>query len=185
MKKQRSSPTQLQPAFRFDLAASKPTISEHGNTIREANRKDFPVLTGNAVAFFQIDMKPGALRVPHWHPNAWELDYCVGGAARFWITGPDNDNNQVNQVIDLKPGQVIFIPQGWFHAIKCISPTDLQLLLTFNNTLPSDIGIPVGLEGLGDDVFAQAFEVSPSVFKSFNTSNKFFAPPAKTSRPAR
>ena len=96
--------------------------------------------------------------------------------ARFWITGPDNDNNQVKQVIDLKPGQIIFIPQGWFHAIKCISDADLKLLLTFNNGLPTDIGIPVGLEGLGHDVFAQAFGVSPEVFNNFNTSNKFFAP---------
>ncbi len=171
-----SSTIPLQPAFRFDLAASKPTISEYGNTIREANQNDFPVLAGNAVAFFTIDMKPGALRVPHWHPNVWELDYCLQGEARFWITGPDNNNNQVKQVIDLKPGQIIFIPQGWFHAIKCISGADLKLLLTFNNGMPSDIGIPVGLEGLGADVFAQAFDVSPSVFNNFNTSNKFFAP---------
>ncbi len=179
MKKNQSSDiTPLQPAFKFDLAASKPTISEYGNTIREASRNDFPILAGNGVAFFAIDMKPGALRVPHWHPNAWELDYCLEGAARFWITGPDNDNNQVKQVIDLTPGQLIFIPQGWFHAIKNIGAADLRLLLTFNNGLPSDIGIPVGLEGLGDDVFAQAFDVSPEVFKSFNTGNKFFAPAA-------
>src|SRR5579864_28095 len=94
--------------FKFDLAVSKPTISEHGNTIREANQDDFPVLAGNAVAFFTIDMKPGALRVPHWHPNCWELDYCLQGEARFWITGPDNARNIVKQVIDLKPGQIIF-----------------------------------------------------------------------------
>jgi oxalate decarboxylase len=165
-----------QPVFTFDLAASKPTISEHGNTIREANQSDFPILTGNGVAFFAIDMKPGALRVPHWHPNAWELDYCLEGEARFWITGPDNENNQVQQVIDLKPGQIIFIPQGWFHAIQCISSGDLKLLLTFNSTMPTDIGIPVGLEGLGAAVFAQAFGVSPTVFQSFNTTNKYFAP---------
>jgi oxalate decarboxylase len=153
-----------QPDFRFDLAAREPTIREHGNTIREANQKDFPVLAGNAVAFFMIDMKPGALRVPHWHPNAWELDYCVEGNARFWITGPDNDNNQVKQVIDLEPGQLIFIPQGWFHAIQCTSATDLKLLLTFNSGMPTDIGLPIGLEGLGAEVFAQTFGVSPDVF---------------------
>lgn len=173
----RSSALAVVPSFKFDLAGSKPTISEHGNTIREANRNDFPVLAGNAVAFFMIDMKPGTLRVPHWHPNCWELDYCLSGEARFWITGPDNTRNMVKQVIDLKPGQIIFIPQGWFHAIKCISNTDLKLLLTFNNGMPTDIGIPVGLNGMGNDQFAQTFEVSPDVFNNFNESNKFFAPP--------
>ena len=175
MKQKNATP---QPVFKFDLARSKPAISEHGNTIREANQEDFPVLAGNAVAFFTIDMRPGALRVPHWHPNAWELDYCLSGKARFWITGPDNvKGQQVEQVIDLEPGQLIFIPQGWFHAIKCVSDVDLKLLLTFNNGLPSDIGIPVGLQGLGAGVFAQAFGVSPEVFRQFNTRNKFFAPP--------
>jgi oxalate decarboxylase len=164
------------PDFCFDLAASKPTISEYGNTIREANQEDFPVLAGNAVAFFMIDMKPGALRVPHWHPNAWELDYCLEGSARFWIAGPDNTNTQVEQIVDLQPGRLIFIPQGWFHAIKCTSDCDLKLLLTFNNGMPSDIGIPAGLQGLGADVFAQTFGVSPEVFKAFDKTHKFFAP---------
>ncbi len=165
-----------QPTFKFDLAAAVPSISEHGNTVREANQNDFPVLAGNGVAFFMIDMKPGALRVPHWHPNAWELDYCLQGEAEFWIVGPDNARNIVKQVVRIKPGQLFFIPQGWFNAIKNVSNTDLKLLLTFNNGLPTDIGIPVGLNGIGNDVFAQTFEVSPDVFNNFNENNKFFAP---------
>jgi oxalate decarboxylase len=172
----RSSILPLEHAFKFDLAGSKPTIHEHGNTIREANENDFPVLQGNAVAFFMIHMQPGALRVPHWHPNAWELDYCLEGEARFWITGPDNTRQTVKQVIDLKPGELVFIPQGWFHAIKAISSRELKLLLTFNSGMPTDIGIPVGLNGMGNDQFAQTFEVSPNVFNNFNESNKFFAP---------
>src|SRR5256885_5985157 len=175
-KNQAASPTPLQPSFKFDLAASRPAISEHGNTIREANQNDFPVLAGNAVAFFMIDMKPGALRVPHWHPNAWELDYCLQGEAEFWMVGPDNTRNMVKQIVRIKPGQLFFIPQGWFHAIKNVSGVDLKLLLTFNSGLPTDIGIPVGLDGLGHDVFAQTFGVSPDVFNNFSENNKFFAP---------
>ena len=162
--------------FTFDLAGSAPSITEYGNTIREANQDSFSVLSGNGVAFFMIDMKPGALRVPHWHPNAWELDYCLQGKARFWITGPDNTRNPVKQVVDLEPGQLVFIPQGWFHAIKCVSTSDLRLLLTFNSGMPTDIGIPVGLDGMGNNVFAQTFNVSPEVFNNFNKNNKFFAP---------
>ena len=173
-----SSATPPAPTFTFDLDGAKPSISEYGNTIREANQNDFPVLAGNGVAFFTITMKPGALRVPHWHPNAWELDYCVQGEARFWIVGPDNRGTAVKQVVDITPGQIIFIPQGWFHAIKNVSTTNLKLVLTFNNGLPTDIGIPVGLNGIGNNVFAQAFDVSPEVFNHFNENNKFFAPAA-------
>jgi oxalate decarboxylase len=72
--KKASSTTAPANTFTFDLDGAKPSISEYGNTIREANQSDFPVLAGNGVSFFTITMKPGALRVPHWHPNAWELD---------------------------------------------------------------------------------------------------------------
>jgi oxalate decarboxylase/phosphoglucose isomerase-like protein (cupin superfamily) len=85
----------------------------------------------------------------------------------------------VKQVIDLKPGEIVFIPQGWFHAIKAINNKELKLLLTFNNGMPTDIGIPVGLDGMGNNQFAQTFEVSPEVFNNFNRNNKFFAPPVK------
>ena|ERR1700694_447776 len=178
MMKSKKAPVTAPPpnTFKFDLAGARPSISEHGNTIREANQNDFPVLAGNGVAFFMIDMKPGALRIPHWHPNAWELDYCLQGEAEFWIVGPDNARKIVKQVVRIKPGQLFFIPQGWFHAIKNVSNTDLKLLLTFNSGLPADIGISVGLNGIGNEVFAQTFEVSPDVFNNFNETNKFFAP---------
>jgi oxalate decarboxylase len=51
-----------------------------------------------------IDMQPGALRVPHWHPNAWELDYCLEGKAEFWIVGPDNTGHTVMQAVPIGPG---------------------------------------------------------------------------------
>ena len=48
----------LQPAFKFDLAAAKPTIGAYGNTIREANQNDFTILAGNAVAFSRLTCNP-------------------------------------------------------------------------------------------------------------------------------
>ena len=88
----------------------------------------------------------------------------------------------MKQVVDIKPGQIIFIPQGWFHAIKNVSAIDLKLVLTFNSGMPTDIGIPVGLNGIGNNVFAQTFNVSPEVFNHFNENNKFFAPAANRRR---
>jgi oxalate decarboxylase/phosphoglucose isomerase-like protein (cupin superfamily) len=102
----------------------------------------------------------------------------VQGTARFWI----DTRGSVKQVVDVKPGHIIFIPQGWFHAIKNVSTTDLKLVLTFNSGLPTDIGIPVGLNGIGSNVFAQTFDVSPEVFNHFNENNKFFAPASKAGR---
>jgi hypothetical protein len=43
MKQSENSPSiPLQPAFKFDLAATKPTISEYGNTIAKPTRMTSP-----------------------------------------------------------------------------------------------------------------------------------------------
>ena len=45
-----SSTTPPQPTFSFDLAASKPTIGEHGHTIREDNQNETWCAPGPALA---------------------------------------------------------------------------------------------------------------------------------------
>jgi oxalate decarboxylase/phosphoglucose isomerase-like protein (cupin superfamily) len=48
-----------------------------GGEIREGNKKTFPALEG--LAIFSLILKPGAVRIPHWHRDANELDYVAQG----------------------------------------------------------------------------------------------------------
>lgn len=61
--------------YRFPLVSSKPTAVTPGGTVTEVTEKNFPPFSGNNAGVFFLVMKPGALREPHWHPNAWEMDY--------------------------------------------------------------------------------------------------------------
>ena len=67
----------------FDFAGVSPQVVEPSGTITEATGDNFPVLRGNRAAVYFLTMKPGALREPHWHPDAWELDIPLSGRGRL------------------------------------------------------------------------------------------------------
>src|SRR5215472_12936342 len=64
---------------KFNVFSIKPKVVEPGGTVTEVTGDNFPVLKGNQAAVFYLVMKPGAVREPHWHPDAWELDVPISG----------------------------------------------------------------------------------------------------------
>ncbi|MGG7380546.1 cupin domain-containing protein, partial [Escherichia coli] len=66
----------------------------------------------------------------HWHPDAWEFDYCIKGKARMSVVGPNNEW----KLFDVKPGQAVFVPMGFFHYFENIGDDDLHFLVSFNNS---------------------------------------------------
>jgi hypothetical protein len=69
---------------RFDFASIAPQVVRAGGTVTEATGDDFPALVGNEAASFLLVLAPGAVREPHWHPNAWELDVPLSGRGQGW-----------------------------------------------------------------------------------------------------
>ena len=77
--------------FTFDLAGTPPQAVAKGGTVQEANQSTFPGLAGNGLAVYLITLEPGAVRIPHWHPDSAELDYCLQGKVRFGLSEPDGE----------------------------------------------------------------------------------------------
>ena len=88
--------------FKFDLAKCPPQVVAKGGTIQEANQGTFPNLAGNGLSIYLLTLEPGAVRIPHWHPDAAELDYCLTGKARFGLSFPDAEWER----FDLETGQI-------------------------------------------------------------------------------
>src|SRR3954449_11884327 len=134
----------MQP-FKFPLEKSKPFVDVAGGVVRFAKKLDFPALNGLAIA--SIHLNPGGIRIPHWHPNANEMDYVISGRARIDLFGPANAENPggVTQQFHLEAGEISFLPQGWFHSITNAGPGVLHILVIFNSDSPLDIGLPRGL----------------------------------------
>jgi oxalate decarboxylase len=123
--------------FKFPLDGVTPQVVTEGGTVTKCDESNFPALAGNDAAVFLLILKPGGLREPHWHPNAWELDYCVSGNCRLGVVTPDSTQS----IVVLGPGDVGFIPQGWGHFIENVGDVDLKCVVVFNSSKPNAIGL--------------------------------------------
>lgn len=150
--------------FVFDLAKSAPTVKKPSGTVQGAYEKVFPIVTGQKAAMFLVVLEPKGIREPHWHPDAWEFDYCISGRARMAVVAP---NNQW-QSFDVEPGQVVFVPRGYFHYFENAGPDELRLLVVFNDSAAEsddDIGVSVSLGGVPNHVLAATFGVPLEAFE--------------------
>ncbi|HVS50629.1 MAG TPA: cupin domain-containing protein, partial [Candidatus Dormibacteraeota bacterium] len=114
----------------------------------------------------------GGVRIPHWHPDAAELDYCLAGKARIGLGFPDGEW----QRFDLAAGQIAILPQGWFHYIQNIGDDPLRMLVIFNNSVPNDIGVSVGFQAVPKEVLATTFGVPAERFGDFDLDVPYIAP---------
>jgi oxalate decarboxylase len=158
--------------FKFDLAGCPPQVVATGGKIQEANQSTFPNLAGNGLSVYLLTLEPGGLRIPHWHPDAAELDYCLVGKARIGLAFPDGEWER----FDLEAGQISILPQGWFHYIENVGPETLRMLVIFNNSSPNDIGISVGFQAIPPEVLGLTFKVPAETFKDFKMDVPYIAP---------
>jgi oxalate decarboxylase len=156
----------------FDFSKEKPKVDTEWGTVTEATVKNFPILNGSDAAVFYVTIKPGALREPHWHPNAWEIDVVLEGAVELGVVNPDGKT----QIVKLEKHTVGFIPQAWAHFIRNPEKTEAKLMLSFGNNAPNDVGLSTMFGGMPTDTFTQTLGV-----KNLDGANKpkktlFFVP---------
>ena len=159
-------------AFTFNLKGCPPQVVAQGGTIQEANQSTFPGLQGNGLAIYLLTLNPGAVRIPHWHPDAAELDYVLSGKARVGLGFPDGEWER----FDLEAGKIAVLPQGWFHYIQNVGEETLRMLVIFNNSAPNDIGISQGLQAIPKEVLGITFDVSADRFKGLKEDVTYIAP---------
>lgn len=125
-----------------------------GGTFFRANKNQFPALHGLAVQMLKL--KPGAVREPHSHPNAEQLDFCVSGHARVGIIGPGGNQ----QLLDLSDGDISFVPRGYIHWIENVGSGQLHFLVILSDELPETIELSETLGGVPADTLATALGIS-------------------------
>jgi oxalate decarboxylase len=154
--------------YHFPLGKAKPTATTPGGTVTELTENNFPIFKGNAAGVFYLVLKQGALREPHWHPNAWEMDYCVEGKGELGVVTPDGDQ----RIQTLSPGDIGFIPQGWAHYIRNVGTGEMKFVVVFNNSLPNDIGLSTMFGGMPTNTFSQTLGVPAATLDSARKSPK-------------
>ena len=154
--------------YRYPLASAKPQVTTPGGTVTELTEDNFPIFKGNAAGVFYLVLKPGGLREPHWHPNAWEMDVCMEGKGELGVVTPDGEES----ISVLQPGDIGFIPQGWAHYIRNVGSSDMRFVVVFNNSLPNDIGLSTMFGGMPTNTFSQTLGVPGSTLDAARKSPK-------------
>ena len=143
---------------KFNLERINPQIDTKGGSARIANNKSFPAV--QHLALFSLRIVKKGVREPHWHPNAIELNYVVKGKARLTIFSPGGERD----IFELTVGQGSIIPAGYFHYIENVGPSELHMMVYFNNPAPDDIGLSGALSAYSNEVLASLFKLDAKVF---------------------
>src|SRR5215831_12306943 len=155
------------PAAASRQSGAQRPDSYSGGTNRLVSQRQFPISTTVTGALMQI--KPGGLREPHWHPNADEWQYYISGRARMTVFG---SHGRV-RTEEFDAGDVGYVPQGYGHYIENIGNEDVELLIALNNGTYESISLADWIGANPHLLLATNFEVPESTFKDFQTRNRF------------
>ena len=142
----------------FRFMSSTPQKFSGGNLWR-ASLANFSSLRGLAVQ--ALELSKGALREPHSHPNAHQLDYCISGKAQVGIVGP----NGQQQYLELSAGDISFVPQGYLHWIHNIGDGSLKFLVVLSHEEPETIELSEMCAGVPGATITQLFGLPADTFK--------------------
>lgn len=100
-----------------------------------ANKANFPILRN--LALYHLTIQPGCFREPHWHANADELTYCLGGKALVTVFASGNQHGQFT----ISEGEMFLVPSGQLHSIENISDRPARFVVSFSHEMPEDFGL--------------------------------------------
>jgi oxalate decarboxylase len=120
--------------FDFRPGQMKPTKVTRGGDVKIIDSKVFPVTPITAAI---VRLKPGGLRELHWHPNADEWQYYIGGKGRMTVFIGDARA----RTMDFQEGDVGYLLQSTPHYIENTGTTDLVFLEMFKNPVYEDISL--------------------------------------------
>lgn len=122
-------------SFSYSLYGEKPNISTKGGEARIVDSSNFPI--SKTIAAAVVQLKPGALRELHWHPNADEWLYVMSGKARVTVFSAVGRA----RTMDFDAGDVGYIPKSFGHYVENVGDTELKFLETFKSDYFANISL--------------------------------------------
>jgi len=108
----------------FRTTEMPPTKKTKGGEVRVVDSRNFKVST---TAMALVSVHPGGLRELHWHPNADEWQYYIGGKGRMTVV----DTGNKARTMDFQEGDVGYVQKTLLHYVENTGDTDLVFLEMF------------------------------------------------------
>lgn len=120
--------------FKHRLLAQTP-IKTPGGSVRIVDSTNFPISKNIAAAL--VEVKPGAMRELHWHPNNDEWQYYLQGQGRMTVFAA----NGVARTFDYRAGDVGYVPFANGHYIQNTGTETLWFLEMFKSDRFQDVSL--------------------------------------------
>ena len=138
----------------FHLGDTAPQVSTPYGARTHVTADDFPILERLSLA--RLTLEAEGFREPHWHANANELGYCLGGRLLVTIfADPDRHSR-----FTISPGEMFFVPSGALHALENIGDARAELIVAFSDERPQDFGFSGSVGMLTPNVIGNAWGLS-------------------------
>jgi oxalate decarboxylase len=122
------APWPKESTHKFRLLRDQKAVRDfEGGTFRLATVDEFPASKTMSGGLMIIEK--GKQRDLHWHVNANEWQYYLRGKGQVVLFGSGGRG----KVTDVNPGDAVYIPVGFGHAIKNVGDEDLEIVQTWDN----------------------------------------------------
>ena len=148
------------PRYFADVNSHPFFVKDHQNYINIVSSQQLN--TVDNVSMLDIFLSKNSIIEPHYHPNGSELTYCISGSATISMM---NIQTKKFKHLTITPGQVVNIPQGWWHyQLAHVDHTHLQGI--FNVDLPEAVFSSDLLTLTPSDVIPYTFGVNKTQWES-------------------
>lgn len=151
--------------FSFNMGGMKPLFQGPGGEVRVVDSRNFPVAT--SVAMAHVTVRPGGLRVLHWHQNADEWQYYIKGKGRMTAFF----NASLANTMDFNAGDVGYVPKTLPHYIENTGDTDLVFLEMFKSNLFESLNASQWLRNIPPELVTDHLGISLQTLQRIPTDN--------------
>ena len=161
----------------------------NSNTIFKKDGQNFINLLGiqqlntlDNISLLDFSLSANNVIEPHYHQNAAELVYCITGVAKVSMINPFTKKLQEYEIT---PGQVVNVPQGWWHYVTGMKD-HTHLLAIFNAPTPEVILGSDILKIMPSNVMANTYCLNEQQWNNAIAPMKqstFIGPPANCQTP--
>ena len=146
-------------SFTHRLLAQEPLVTP-GGTVRIVDSTNFPISTTVAAAL--VEIKPGAMREMHWHPNNDEWQYYLSGTGRMTVFAANGKARTFNY----RAGDVGYVPFAFGHYIQNTGDQSLWFLEMFKSDRFADVSLNQWMALTPRELVADTLHAGPELMNA-------------------